>query len=214
MCKNIYINSFLIVGLLHILLNMNTQFYFIPNLLLLTPFRNYTKKMWDQTVSVDKTIFYKPSRIPIIYKKDYNYDILKKASNYFREPVLIKGLFLDTPAVNNWAKTGYLSSSKIGNYSIYVKMDSTYHKSNNSKTIMKFKDVFENILHNPNDKSYLFFPKIFSNDKMIGTEKELTIDVNNIIKEDLLLDSRIYEGYTKHPNYRGGLIKLLKFRKT
>jgi hypothetical protein len=164
-------NKFIIIIspiLLSIIYKLYTNQYIIPNLLLFTGFRETTRYYWHKINDIDEKIIYEPQHISIIQKEDYSFEVLKKASNNFREPVVVKGLFIDTPAINKWNNPDYLPSI-IGKIKLSVIPNATYGTLQNNRYISNFTEIFTEIINNADSKKYLFFP---TNTRVYNTDVE------------------------------------------
>jgi hypothetical protein len=84
--------------------------WLLPYLMLLSPFRDELFELWKKVAVVDRRIIYKAHHIPEILAEDYSYDALRSASDNFRHPVVIRGLFNGTRAVELWGTEEYLPS--------------------------------------------------------------------------------------------------------
>jgi hypothetical protein len=181
--------------------------YILPNLLLFTSYREETKAIWHDIVKIDTKIHRDTAHVPIIEYKDYTFERLKEATENFRYPAVIRGMFLDTPAVKKWADPEYLPS-KIGSYKIPVVRTATYGTLQNDRTVMPFGEAFKGLVGDEQSKMYLFFP-VKSRFNFNGTAelKELEAlqeKLNEVTLEDLELH-RIWQGFgTKaHKAYFG-----------
>jgi len=67
--------------------------FMLPNLLLFTSYREETKKLWHDVVKIDTKIKYDTAHIPIINHADYSFERLKQATENFRYPAIIRGMF-------------------------------------------------------------------------------------------------------------------------
>ena len=180
--------------------------YILPNFLLFTGYRNLTKSLWDEHLVIDTNILYEPVHIPVIEAKNYNYESLKRATQNFRYPAVVRGMFADTPAAKNWDKQGYLAS-KIGKHIIPVVNDATYGTLQNNRSSLSFAEAYGEILSDEASKMYLFFP-VKSRFNFNGTDLKAIDDlqdgVNKVVDEDLDL-SRIWRGFgsKNHTSYLG-----------
>jgi hypothetical protein len=111
--------------------------HIVPNLLLFTGFHETTKYFWNKTNQIDRNIFYSHTHIPIINKEKFSFELLEKATNNFKNPVVVKGLFYDTKAIREWTKPDYLPS-KIGNIELPVIQNATYGTLQGNRYIYNF----------------------------------------------------------------------------
>lgn len=179
--------------------------FMLPNLLLFTPFRESCRGMWKKYVKYNTAVTFEPSEIPIIQAKDYSFEALRHATSNFRYPALVRDLFADTPAIKKWSTVDYLSS-KIGDIFIPFLRDGTYGTIQ-LYSFATFREIFTNIVTDQNSKSYLFFPanRVNMNNSKLTPFKEVQSKINEIVHDDLELDSILWHGFgtSKHKNYFG-----------
>ena len=178
-------------------------YHILPNILLLTPFHRYCPKLWrDPFTFLPEYREHEP--IPEIAAADYTYEELRKVTKGFRIPVVIRGIFSDTTAVKKWAKKGYLSNI-LGKHEIAVmKKGNPYEQDD--RYMGSFKKAFDEILSNSKSTTTLFFPVLSRfqyNTTEIANTKRLQNDVENLIRKDLEVDRRIWEGFStnKHNGF-------------
>ena len=117
---NIFKKSFIIVLICMFLYRKLSNIkYIYPYLLLFTSYREYSRSIWLEYYKIDTNIIYPEQHIAIIDHKKYSYQTLLKASNTWREPVVVRELFKNTSAVMKWSDPDYLSSI-IGNIKISI----------------------------------------------------------------------------------------------
>eukprot|EP00549_Striatella_unipunctata_P015993 CAMPEP_0118698934 /NCGR_PEP_ID=MMETSP0800-20121206/15540_1 /TAXON_ID=210618 ORGANISM="Striatella unipunctata, Strain CCMP2910" /NCGR_SAMPLE_ID=MMETSP0800 /ASSEMBLY_ACC=CAM_ASM_000638 /LENGTH=396 /DNA_ID=CAMNT_0006598937 /DNA_START=52 /DNA_END=1242 /DNA_ORIENTATION=+ len=173
--------------------------YIYPNLILFFPgYGLYLSKLWPRVLQYP-TEKIEPVPIPVIQAKDYSMELVQKLSDNFRQPVVVKGLFKDSPASTKWTEPGYLAS-KIGEYKVRaINLKKTFPSLQNNRTIMPFKDAMYEILSNRESFLYLFFPIYSRSYKEHNKEDiepiELVEAVKELVLEDLELDTRIAPGY-------------------
>jgi hypothetical protein len=168
----------------------------IPNALLFGPFREETRALWKSLPVVDTSKTYEPQQIPIIDAKDYTFEKLRAATEGFRYPAIVRGLFIGSNAEKKWKDPEYLSS-KIGDFVIPVVSKATYNTLQNERELLTFRTAYTEIITDPESKKYLFFPvesRQNFNHSDVGTGVELKRRVNEVVKEDLELD-RIWKGF-------------------
>lgn len=168
----------------------------IPNALLFTPFREQTKAYWRDIIKIDRNVQRVPHRIPIIDAKDYSFESLKFATEGFRYPAIVRGLFTGTPAADKWTDPEYLSS-RIGEFIIPVVSDANYNTLQNKRELLSFREAYTEVALDKNSKKYLFFPvesRANFNHSNVGSAQELRRRVNQVVREDLELD-RIWKGF-------------------
>jgi len=118
------------------------------------------KRYIQQTNTVDNF----EQEIPVITKEGLNLHTFSKLSNNFRNPVLIKGVFKDTPAVQNWS-LDYLKNV-IQDYSINVVSEQGL-ESGDLLEEMPFSEFAEkcaqgNVYINNNHTILNAFPELFN----------------------------------------------------
>lgn len=184
--------------------------HLIPNLLFcLTPFRRLTQSAWKHFV-VYPSEKQEPTPIPEMSADEYSYDKLRELTDNFRNPAVVRGLFVDAPATQRWAVSGYLSqNTTLRDWHLLVVDNAQFGGTQKNRTVMRFRDVMEEIITDEDTKKYLFFPQLardvpteYSEDP--DTKESLKDVVHDIVTEDLDLQ-RIFEGFgTKsHRAYLG-----------
>lgn len=183
-------------------------YYIIPNALMFTPFRDLTKTAWGKLLlDVDKSVKREPVHISIIAAKDYSFESLRSATDNFKHPAVVRGLFNGVPAMEKWKDKDYMNS-KIGHFSVPVVRRALYGSLQNDRGVMLFSEANTDIMTNPDSKMYLFFPvqsRTNFNGSDHGQGKDLKQAVNDLVQEDLELSTRIWSGFStdKHKNYFG-----------
>lgn len=170
--------------------------YMYPNFLLFTGYREATKQAWKDVLEVSTAVKKHHTHIAEIQAKDYSFDALRLATDNWRHPAVVRGLFADTPAVTKWTQPGYLAS-KIGKFIIPVVQNAKYGTLQNDRAEMSFAESYQEILENPDSTKYLFFPvksRFNFNGSAAGSHEELQAEVNKLTQEDLEL-SRIWPGF-------------------
>lgn len=181
--------------------------FIIPNLLLFTSFRQYTRSLWFKIIDVDKRVRFEPRQIPSIEAKDFDMDALRHATENWRFPAVVRGLFKDTPAVQKWIDPEYLSA-KIGDFEIPVVRQAIYNTLQNDRVIMTFRESFTDVVTNNQSKMYLFFPvksRFNFNGSAAGSLERLQDAINEVVLQDLEIDKLIWNGFgtKKHSTYYG-----------
>lgn len=170
-------------------------YYVIPNALMFLPYPGPANFFWRMMDPQDrlKTKKFEHQRILELSREEFSFETMKKATDGFRHPILVRDFFAGTPAMEKWGKKEYMNK-KFGHYIVPVIGDRSY---NASKTIdphevgekTYFRDKFHDILENNSSKSYLFFP-------MTGLlASDLAKTVNDVIISDLEYDKRIWPGF-------------------
>eukprot|EP00968_Pinguiococcus_pyrenoidosus_P028804 scaffold8110_cov267-Pinguiococcus_pyrenoidosus.AAC.2 len=138
---------------------------------------------------------YKPEEIPFIRAEEYSIDAMKVATNGWRRPAVVRGLFKDTPAVDNWGDVDFLPS-KIGDLVVPVHQNASLSVDHFELRHQTFGDAFRTI-HQGVEPKYLFFP-LQSRHQLLGntsfSPKMLQKAVDDVVREDLQLE-RIHEGF-------------------
>jgi hypothetical protein len=185
----------------------NPLSFMIPNFLLFTPFRDLTRSYWNSLLKVDTAVKREPLHVPIIEAKDYSFESLREATEGFRYPAVVRGLFSDVPGVKKWSDVNYLNS-RLGDFDVPVVRKAVYNTLQNDRAVMPFSEAATDILTNPDSKMYLFFPvesRFNFNHSDLGKAKALKEAVNRMVADDLEIGERIWKGFgTKaHSTYHG-----------
>lgn len=149
-------------SLLQLLARGEPLYHAFGNMLFFTPYYGSAPKFYQDPASV------LPKhrghvKIAEIQASEYTEELMAKVSNDFRDPVLVKGLFLDTVAVKNWIKSGYLSD-KFGDLEALI-----YHKvhrenaglsDNANTTVSSVGAAWDDILHNERSETRFIFPQL------------------------------------------------------
>jgi len=181
--------------------------FMIPNVLMFTSFRDLNLNMWKKYIKYNTAVTYEPSEIPIIQAKDYSFEALRHATSDFRYPALVRDFFANTPAAKKWATLDYLPS-KIGDFVIPYVRNAVYGTLQNDRGMATFREVFTEIISDKNSKYYLFFPvksRFNFNHSELGVLETLQNKINEVVLEDLEIDTRIWNGFgtSKHSTYFG-----------
>mmetsp|Transcript_9838 Transcript_9838/g.37094 ORF Transcript_9838/g.37094 Transcript_9838/m.37094 type:complete len:316 (-) Transcript_9838:697-1644(-) len=120
---------------------------------------------------------------------------MKVATNGWRRPAVVRGLFKDPPAVDNWGDVDFLPS-KIGDLVVPVHQNASLSVDHFELRHQTFGDAFRTI-HQGVEPKYLFFP-LQSRHQLLGntsfSPKMLQKAVDDVVREDLQLE-RIHEGF-------------------
>lgn len=193
----------LISILARFVINNEPLYHILPNILLFTPFHNYCPDLWrDPFTHLPPHRDHEP--IPEIAAADYSYEKLREVSQNFRVPVVIRGLFSETAAVKKWAKKGYLTS-KIGKHRIPIMRKGNPYEQED-RYMGTVTEGVQEIYNNPTSLTTLFFPVLSRfqyNTSEIENTRRLEEDVQNLIREDLNVDSLIWDGFSteKHKHF-------------
>lgn len=170
--------------------------FMYPNFLLFTPYREEARAAWNKLVKIDEGIELDHPHVPIIQAKDYTFETLKRATENFRYPAIVRGLFSDAPATKLWLTEDYLPS-KIGTHKIPAIRGAVIGKVQNDRVIMTFADAFKEIVTDEESKLYIFFPvksRFNFNGSDVGSIEALQEAVNDVVYNDLEL-KRIWPGF-------------------
>lgn len=172
--------------------------YFLANLTLFTPYIETTQKLWQKSVTVDYSIKRLPSPIPEIDGSSFSFDSLKRATEDFRQPAVVRGLFKGSTALEKWATPDYLPSTPLGDFVLPVITDAAYGSSQKEREDITFREAFLDVVENHAMK-YLFFPvesrlELDVTQQEKETKERLRKTVNELVRNDLELD-RIWPGF-------------------
>lgn len=138
--------------------------FMLPNFLLFTNLRSLARSQWESLLKLNTAVHHTPHHVPIVSAEQYSYESLREATENFRYPAVVRGLFSNTPAARKWGEPGYLSSI-IGDFSIPVINDAKIGKANataqEGRTLMKFGDAYE-VLPRILLYCFLFYRLVFS----------------------------------------------------
>jgi len=152
----------LVSSFIQLLARGEPLYHAFPNMLMLTPYYENAHKYYRDPATVLPA---KRGHVKIaeIQASEYSEELMAKVSNGFRDPVLVKGLFSDTVAVNNWNEPGYLRES-FGNLKafIYHKVDSQNAglSDNPNTTVSSIGDAWEDIQTNEFSETRFIFPQL------------------------------------------------------
>ena len=183
--------------------------YMYPNFLLFTSDRQGAIDAWKNTIEVDRGVKRHHTHIAEIEAKDYSFEALRQATDNWRHPAVVRGLFANTKGVEKWGEKGYLAEKLP--HKIPVVNNAKYGTLQNDRSVKGFGEAYHEILDNKESKSYIFFP-VKSRFNFNGTDESthhqiLQDDLNKLTLEDLEL-SRIWNGFgtSSHSTYVGSQI--------
>lgn len=184
-------------------------YYILPNALLFTPFIDVLYFLWDVMDPWSRLPEeHIPKHVPILTPEEFNMESLKKATQNFKHPVLVRGLYKDTPAVKNWGKKGYLTE-KFGKFYMPYIDKATFGTQQDDRTEDYFAPIFEEIRSDPKSQKYLFFPvlsRFQMKGKDSGSMEELTNLTNQVVHDELMLSQKIWDGFAtdvgRHKEFR------------
>lgn len=175
-----------------------------PYALLFTPFRNQTLDAWKQYSNVKNNIYRQPIHIPEIFAADYNYEVLRTATNNFRHPAVVRGLFNDTTALKKWGSVDYLPSV-LGEFTIPAVRNAQVGTLQDNRFEVNFGEAFTEMWESESSGQYLFFPvksRFTFNGSTSGTSVSLQQVIDDLVQQDLDLN-RIWPGFgsASHSTY-------------
>jgi len=183
--------------------------YMYPNFLLFTGFRQEAIDAWKAVLKVDTNVKRHHTHIAEIDAKDYTFDALRAATDNWRHPAVVRGLFKGTTATKRWSEPGYLSS-KIGSHNIPVVQNAAYGTLQNDRKASTFGDAYEELLADEKSKMYLFFPvksrfNFNGSTSSADSHEALQNSVNQLTLDDLEIHKRIWNGFGTpyHKKYIG-----------
>lgn len=200
----------IIIPITFTLKNQESLWHAIPYMLIFTGMRDLAKSAWRVfgtpiDLSIDKDF----EHIPELQASEYSIDKLREITEDFSVPAVVRGLFKDTPAIENWVKPGYLKSV-LGRFEIPVIRNAKYGNPQNNKTNELFGAAIDDIFGEDSQKSYLFFPmKNRPTKNHYGSNNKefelLTSAVNQLMLDDLKIDQKIWPrfGTSYHTEYLG-----------
>lgn len=172
-------------------------YHVIPNLLMFTPWRYKCPEWWRDPFEYLPKEPQAHQPIPEIAADDYSYEKLRTVTRNFRVPVVIRGLFRDTPAVRHWHRPGYLGNkTPLGDHEIAIMRKGNPYEQQD-RYIDLFRHGVNDVLKNPKSTTTLFFPvlsRMQFNTTARANTMQLQKDVNDIVRKDLMTD-RIWPGF-------------------
>lgn len=184
----------------------------IPGIMMYLPIYYPTIKVWRFLMNYDLLHEIEPQSVTVIYPGadgKINYEELRQATENFRSPVVVRGLFANTTAVKKWSQPGYLAE-KLGKYPIPVVQNSAVNGRQSDRKIELFEDAITDVLSDKKSMKYLFFP-VKSRGHYPGSEEgvleNLIMDTDNLTRTDLDVANRLWPSfgdYNVHKTYMGG----------
>jgi len=183
----------------------------LPTLLLFTNYRSLTKQLFLKYIQIDTRINYEPRQIPVIEAKDFSMDALRKATDNWRHPAVVRKLFLNSSAVEKWIDPNYLTSKIGGDYVIPVLEQGLVGSKQDVRSLLfTFTQSLHDIITNNQSTKYLFFPILKKNryndsEELHVTTQKFRDDTNQLILDDLKINEIIWNGFgtKKHSTYVG-----------
>lgn len=167
-----------------------------PYLYMINGDRDAAVSMWAKHAPIDTSVTHHPTAVPEIEAKDYTFDALRRATNDFRTPAVVRGLFNGTRAVTMWNSRDYLPNA-FGDVEIPVVRDGRVGTLQDDRVVETFKSSFEEVYDAEYSKKYLFFPvksRFTFNGSDAGRSNTLQETCDRIAQVDLEL-SRIRPGF-------------------
>jgi len=169
----------------------------IPNLLLYTPYKLTNARVFNYINSYRYDVHqtYEPQHIPEIFPNkegSLDYEELRSATNGFRDPAVVRGLYSDTVAMKKWTRNGYLEG-KLSNWSIPLFADGD--ESLEKKTVIRenLGTAFNSLVGNRKETKQLFFP---NHAPGYHAEDELMEAVDDLVRNDFELEKKLWRGYS------------------
>ena len=203
-------NFFILLGIfIGVLIHLQYGEHFkhaIPYMMLLGSDRDSNLKAWEKYAPVNRKITYHATHVPEIAAEDYSFELLQEASNNFRSPVVVRGLFRESYAVAHWSTRDYLPA-KMEGFNIPVVQDGTLGTLQNDRVVNSFADSFHQIYDADHTRQYIFFPvksRFTFNGSDAGSAAALEERVNEVVKADLDLN-KLWPGFgsTNHSSFAG-----------
>ena len=197
-----YFLSTVIIGDIH--LSKISILY--PYFMLLTSDRQANLAAWQTHAPINDKIFYPPRGVPEILAKDYSFEVIKAATDNFRRPAVVKGLFKDSIAVQKWKTEEHLAK-KLGEFTIPIVRNAVVGTLQDHRELVNFEVAFRELLSLPSSKEYLFFPvksRFTFNGSAAGRNENLQTVVDELCFDDLNLDL-IWPGFgtKRHTTFAG-----------
>jgi hypothetical protein len=198
----------LLTALYKHLMNGAPASYILPNLSLFLPVPAFTKYLWKNVIKYDTSKVIDPTHIPVIPASEYTIERLREATENYKRPAIVRGLFSDTKGCRKWKEVGYLANSVLADQIVPVVRGAVFDKAQNNRTTELFKNAISEIYSDKNSKLYLFFPVKSRNQltKMGKAEAErLVQNVNTLVAEDLEIHNKIWSGFgtSAHSTFGG-----------
>lgn len=159
-------------------------------LLSLSPFKITVAKMFNYLNDYEQFPVSEPRHIPEIYPNvegNLDFEELRRATDNFRVPAVVRGLFKDTVALKKWTQTGYLEQ-KFSNFSMVINHNGIAERKKNIDKMANIGETFKDILADRNDKKMLFFPKA-------RDPRPIKDAVNNVTHTDLEVERKLWRGF-------------------
>jgi len=185
--------------------------YMLPNFLLLTGYRELTIQLWERFYVQPPLKTVPHQHVPILEAKDYTWEAFREATNDWRSPAVVRGHFLDVPAIKKWGAPGYLSRSALKDFEIPIIKAGDYGTYQNDRYVEKFGKACDEVVNSPTDdpsKLYIFFPvksRFNTAGADEGSHDALVAAVEKLTRDDLHFDSKIRQGFgaPTHKTYKG-----------
>lgn len=127
---------------------------------------------------------------------DFSYEAMRRATNNFRIPAVVRGLFNGTTATEKWHNEDYLPS-KLGQFTIPIVRNAVVGTLQDHRELVNFGDAYREMYHKDYSKEYLFFPvrsRFTFNGSAEGRAEDLQEAVDELCRVDLDYD-RLWKGF-------------------
>lgn len=169
----------------------NPLILMLPNFVMgLTPFMYTAARMFDYFLDYESLPIQEKQHIAEIFPDadgNLDFEAIRRATENFREPAVVRGLFKDTPAVNKWAKPGYLEH-RFSNFSMLVNQNGRADRDINDNVYMNMGESAKAIVEDRTSTQMLFFPKEERNLDIIEM-------VHNLTNSDLEVQKKLWRGF-------------------
>jgi hypothetical protein len=121
---------------------------------------------------------------------DYTHETMRKATDNFRRPAVVRGLFNDSRALKLWNDRDYLADA-FGDHNIPVVRDGLIGTLQDDRFVERFSTAFHRLFDSEHSKEYLFFPaKSRFSFPGIAQEEAARLEArgNEILKQDMNLN--------------------------
>jgi len=141
---------------------------------------------------LDRSVRIPPSSVMEIQAKDYSYHALKMLSQDWTQPVIVRGLFADSPALTNWRNPDYLIGKTFGsnltsvihNGTIVKHYEMVCGKEEEGETFSEYKPFDQTIRRIMAGSTETIVYPPASRSKRVR-DKELEIKWNEMVKNDV-----------------------------
>mmetsp|Transcript_11812 Transcript_11812/g.21905 ORF Transcript_11812/g.21905 Transcript_11812/m.21905 type:complete len:358 (+) Transcript_11812:56-1129(+) len=168
-----------------------------PWILLFNGDREVTLAAWKEHYPINDKVMYHMRPIAEVQAADATVESMEAATGGYRRPAVIRGLYSNSTAVQEWNNRDYLPAAFGEGINIPVVKDGSVGTLQDDRKIDSFGDSFHRVFDSEYSKEYLFFPAK-SRFTFKGVEKEdadrLEARSNEVVQRDLDL-GRIRPGF-------------------